>query len=204
MTRGCSSVPDTAAEQAATVRAGAHFYMAHKMREYPHPNAPEITMAEHSPNDPDCPGCKAEAALAALVARCEQAERIIDDDDALNAAWRRAEAAERLVQQLQQERDEWQPIAAKHLEETVEECRKWRLRAEAAERRVQQLETALPRADLPTVLDVARTHVEIIVRKGREYTDVERANVAQITLDSIAEVRAELMRARAALEGDNQ
>lgn len=48
--------------------------MSHRGREYPHPDAPEITMFEHTPNDPDCQGCKSEAALAALVSRVETLE----------------------------------------------------------------------------------------------------------------------------------
>lgn len=67
----------TPQEDVAIVRAGAHFYMAHKMREYPHPNAPEITMAEHVPDQEGCSGCMAEAALARLEQRlARQADAI--------------------------------------------------------------------------------------------------------------------------------
>lgn len=76
---------------------------------------------------------------------------------------------------------------------------------EAAEARVAQLQAAQIRGDLPVALDVATTHIEIIVRQGSAYTDQERSRVADIALTAIDEVRGELMghyEARAALAAE--
>lgn len=77
------------------VRAGAHFYMAHKLREYPHPADPEITMGEHVRDG--CPGCEAEAALDALADRSAVSEK------ELSAAQSKIDALEAEHSRLQTE-----------------------------------------------------------------------------------------------------
>lgn len=110
----------TTAELVERVLAGAHFYMAHRMTEYPHPSAPEITMAKHDPDDEGCPGCLAIHALDALAAHIEeQAKRIeelegecdyfrsrLTDFSAVSQAdFARAEAAEARVRELKEALD---------------------------------------------------------------------------------------------------
>lgn len=58
---------DNLARIEAEIREAAHFYMAHRGYEHPHPDVPEITVFQHTPGDPLCVACRAERNLDALV-----------------------------------------------------------------------------------------------------------------------------------------
>lgn len=77
---GPQEKPTTLDRAKAEISKAAHFYLSHRMREYPHPDAPDITMAEHVSDDEDCPGCNAEDLLEALVAVARAAREWYEED----------------------------------------------------------------------------------------------------------------------------